>query len=185
MSTRQTAVINGLLAENYGKNDLIRSAESRSRDAESKANDMERRAKTVEIEAEELAYEVRKLKKENEKIRNQALAAQQEAEKYRQLLSLPMKEIAEINGDFKKAYDQQQQLLAEWIMGQKAYRETAMQLGSSLDMTPEQIQKIAAPNFTAVLENRTQHGNNANDGTPTLANHAANILALRKKNGKA
>jgi hypothetical protein len=95
-----------------------------------------------------------------------------------------MKDIAEINGDFKKTYEMQQQLLAEWIMGQKAYRETAMQLGMALDMTPEQVQKVAAPNYTAVLENKTKFGNDGNESA-TLAQHAATILAIRKKNGKS
>jgi hypothetical protein len=177
MSVNQRAMINGLLAENLGKNDLIRGAEARSRYAESKSNDMERRARAVEIEAEELAYQVRKLKKD-------LAAKENENEAYKNLLSRPMKEIAEVSGDFKKTYEVQQQLLAEWIMGQKAYRETAMQLGMALDMTPEQVQKVAAPNYTAVLENKTNFGNDGNESA-TLTDHAATILAIRKKNGKS
>jgi hypothetical protein len=170
MSSNQSAMINGLLAENLGKNDLIRGAEARSRYAESKANEKEHEAEMAQIKLRKAKDEITRLQQENEA--------------YKNLLSRPMKEIAEISGDFKKTYDMQQQLLAEWIMGQKAYRETAMQLGMALDMTPEQVQKVAAPNYTAVLENRTQHGNNA-DESPLLNNHAASILAIRKKNGKA
>ncbi|WP_374555174.1 hypothetical protein [Aquitalea pelogenes] len=103
---------------------------------------------------------------------------------YEDLLSRPMKDIAQKHSGFKKTYDMQQQMLAEWIMGQKAYRETAMQLGMALNMTPEQVQKLAAPNYTAVLENRTQHGNDASS-SPTLATHAEAILAIRRKQGKA
>lgn len=112
------------------------------------------------------------------------LALKNKIKSYEELLSRPMKEIAQANDDFKKTYNQQQHMLAEWIMGQKAYRETAMQLGMSLDLTTEQVQKMAAPNYTAVLENRTQHGNDASSSS-TLAAHASAILALRKKNGKA
>lgn len=112
------------------------------------------------------------------------LALKNKVKAYEELLSRPMKDIAQANDDFKKTYDQQQQMLAEWIMGQKAYRETAMQLGMSLDLTTEQVQKMAAPNYTAVLENRTQHGNDASSSS-TLSAHASAILALRKKNGKA
>jgi hypothetical protein len=171
MSIRQTAVINGLLAENLGKNDLIRHAEAKSRNADSRANDAEHDADMAQIKLSKAKIEIAQL--------------QAEVDKYKKLLSRPMQEIAEISGDFKKTYDMQQQLLAEWIMGQKAYRETAMQLGMALNMAPEQVQKVAAPNYTAVLENRTKFGNNANDGTPTLAAHAETILAIRKKNGKA
>lgn len=184
MSTRQTAVINGLLAENLGKNDLIRGAEARSRDAEDKADDMERAATSLRMEAGGLAAKAEYLKRELEHARALQKKAELESEKYKQLLSRPMKEIAEVSGDFKKTYEMQQQLLAEWIMGQKAYRETAMQLGVALDMTPEQVQKVAAPNYTAVLENNTKFGNDGNESA-TLAQHAATILAIRKKNGKS
>jgi hypothetical protein len=170
MSTRQAAVINGLLAENIGKNDLVRSAESRSRDAISKANDMEHEAEMAKIKLSKAKDEITRLQQENNV--------------YKSLLSRPMKEIAEISGDFKKTYEMQQQLLAEWIMGQKAYRETAMQLGAALDMTPEQVQKVAAPNYTAVLENKTKFGNDGNESS-TLNEYATTILAIRKKNGKS
>lgn len=191
MTAHQTAVINGLLAENFGKNDLIRTAEAQSRAAQSRANDAEHEANSLRNEVGSLAAKVRYLERQLERAKVDAAAAQtdtqkykQEAEAFRGLLSKPMKEIADMSGDFKKTYEIQQQMLAEWIMGQKAYRETAMQLGAALDMTPEQVQKVAAPNFAAVLENRTKFGNNANDGTPTLAERAESIIAIRKKNGK-
>lgn len=177
MSSHRSAVINGLLAENFGKNDLVRHAESNARDARSKANDAAHESEMAQIK-------LNKAKREIAQLQEQVAAANQEASAYKELLSRPMREIAGVSGDFKKAYEMQQQLLAEWIMGQKAYRETAMQLGIKLEMTPEQVQKAAAPNFTAVLENRTQHGNDAKD-IPLLAQHAEAILALRKKNGKA
>ncbi len=170
MSTRQSAIINGLIAENIGKNDLVRSADSR-------ASEAELRAKKSEYAASDLSYQNALLEAEKKKL-------QEENKMFRELLSRPMREIAEVSGDFRKAYFEQQQLLAEWIMGQKAYKETAMQLGMALEMTPDQVQSVAAPNYTAVLENRTQHSNNSTTN-PLLAEHAANILALRKKNGKA
>ena len=170
MSEYQRAVINGLLAENVGKNDLVRSADSRANQAESRASDAEHNARFNQLKIDRLEAEAKNLKEENRM--------------FRELLSRPMREIAEVSGEFRKTYFEQQQLLAEWIMGQKAYKETAMQLGMALDMTPDQVQNVAAPNYTAVLENRTQHGNNGS-ASPTLANHAANILAIRKKNGKA
>ena len=41
MSTRQSAIINGLIAENIGKNDLVRSADSRASEAELRAKKSE------------------------------------------------------------------------------------------------------------------------------------------------
>lgn len=50
MSTRQSAIINGLIAENIGKNDLVRSADSR-------ASEAELRAKKSEYAASDLSYQ--------------------------------------------------------------------------------------------------------------------------------
>lgn len=137
-----------------------------------------------EIESDKQFWAELEQERKDKATADEILALKNKIKSYEDLLSRPMKEIAQANDDFKKTYDHQQQMLAEWIMGQKAYRETAMQLGMSLDLTTEQVQKMAAPNYTAVLENRTEHGNNASS-SPTLAAHASAILALRKKNGKA
>lgn len=201
MSARQTSVINGLLAENIGKNDLVRSAQSRSYDAERRASDAEHRARMNEGSAQyvkvlleknaKLEYELTQAKTARFKLidENAALMIElskykQQADEFRSLLSRPMKEIADMSGDFKKAYELQQQMLAEWIMGQKAYKETAMQLGMEIGKSPEEIQQLATQNANAVLENRTEYGNNSTT-SPTLADHASAILAIRKKNGKA
>lgn len=180
MSARQTSVINGLLAENIGKNDLVRSYESKSHAAERRASDAEHSARMNENAArvaDVLSLRVARLEAELRE-------SKKEVQVHRELLSRPMKEIADVSGDFKKTYEIQQQMLAEWIMGQKAYRETAMQLGIALEMTPEQVQKVAAPNYTAVIENRTTHGNDATT-SPTLSTYASAILEARKKSGKA
>lgn len=190
MSAHQTAVINGLLAENFGKNDLIRTAESSTRFAQSKANDAAREADSLRMEAGSLASKVAFLKKELEQAQRmqrkaeiEASAYKKEADAYRGLLSKPMKEIADMSGDFKTTYELQQQMLAEWIMGQKAFKETAMQLGMQVGKTPEEIQQMATQNANAVLENRTEFGNDSTT-SPTLASFASAIIATRKKNGK-
>ncbi|MCK4161427.1 hypothetical protein HFK89_02960 [Ralstonia pseudosolanacearum] len=170
MSTRQTAVINGLLAENIGKNDLVRSADSRANQAEARASDAEHNARFNQLKVDRLEAEAKKLKEENAM--------------YRELLSKPMREIAEISGDFRKTYLEQQQMIAEWILAQRAYKETATAIGIEIGKSPEEIKNIATQNANAILENKSKHGNNAAD-TPLLSDHAANILALRKKNGKA
>jgi hypothetical protein len=190
MSSRQTAVINGLLAENFGKNDLIRNAESISRQAVSKANEAEREADNLRLEAGSLASRIRYLERQLEHAKGMQRKAEidadtykKEADSFRDLLSKPMKEIADMSGDFKKTYELQQQMLAEWIMGQKAFKETAMQLGMQVGKSPEEVQQMATQNANAVLDNRTQFGNDGS-ASPTLAEHASAIIAMRKKNGK-
>lgn len=194
MSSRQAAVINGLLAENIGKNEIVRQNEARAIDAEQRAWDAEHRARmneraveTAEILRSKIAkmqYEERQNAIAYSKLIDEKAELEIQNEVFRKLLSRPMKEIAEASGDFKKTYDLQQQMLAEWILAQRAYRETAMQLGLQVGKSPEEVQKIATQNANAVLENRTEHANNSTT-SPLLAQHAAAILEIRKKNGKA
>ena len=171
MTTHQSATINGLLAENIGKNGLVRDANSRAQDAEMKASQLQREAQFQEIRASRVP----------------ALEAQLEYQKkqteyYKNLLSKPMQEIARQNDDFKATYDKQQELLTDWIVSQKAYKETAMQLGIQVGKTPDQIKEMAKQNITAVLENKTKHDNNI-EAIPSVKTQAEKILEIRKSKG--
>lgn len=84
-----------------------------------------------------------------------------EKEFFENLLSLPMKEIAEKNDQFKETYEAQQLVLAKWILSQKAYAETALQIGIESGKSTEEVQQIYKENVSSVLANATKHGNNA------------------------
>ena len=201
MSARQTAVINGLLAENVGKNDLVRSAQAKAIDADRRASDAEHRARMNEGSAQhvevlrdniaKLQYELSqansarfKLIDENAALTLELAKYKQQANEFRSLLSRPMKEIADMSGDFKKAYEVQQQMIAEWILAQRAYKETATALGLEAGKTADEIKQMASQSANAILEDRSEHGNDAST-IPLLADHASAILAIRRKNGKA
>ncbi|MFZ6673703.1 hypothetical protein [Undibacterium sp. Xuan67W] len=128
---------------------------------------------------------------QNDKDRNTAseiIALKNKVKEYEDLLSRPMKEIAQASGGFKKTYETlveaQDEVLANWIVSQKAFRETAKVLAAQLDKTPEEFTEIHQSSINAVLTNQTQHENNGNE-SPLLERHAAAILAIRKKQGKA
>jgi hypothetical protein len=104
--------------------------------------------------ANELAQIANELKKDNVKLES-------EKQFFENLLSLPMKEIAEKNEQFKKTYEAQQLLLAKWILSQKAYAETAMQIGIEAGKTTEEVKDMYNDNIILVLANATKHGNNA------------------------
>lgn len=122
---------------------------------------------------------------------DEILALKNRNQELENLLSRPLKQIAQEHPAFKNNYEAlinaykevQDEILADWILGQKAYKETAMQLGIQLGKTPEEIKKIASQNVNAVLENKTEHGNNASS-SKTLSENAAAIIAMRKKDGK-
>ena len=58
---------------------------------------------------------------------------------YKDLLSKPMAEIAAQHGGFKAAYEKQQEMLASWIVSQRAFKEIAMKYGKMVGKTPEEV----------------------------------------------
>ncbi|MCA1859936.1 hypothetical protein LE191_07390 [Janthinobacterium sp. HSC-3S05] len=99
----------------------------------------------------------------NEDFRKTYEAEQEEANFYKNLLSKPMAEIAEYDKNFKEMYDRQQELLALWMVGQRAMKEVAIKLGMELGKTKEQVLDLSKEAQRNVLENNTQHGNNVSD----------------------
>ena len=103
-----------------------------------------------------------------------------EVDYYKDLLAKPMHEIAAENEDFKKAYILQQQLLADWMVSQKAFKELAIDLGLQLGKTKEEVISQGKANEEKVLNNETQHNNNAQD-SKIISPHIENLKNKIKK----
>lgn len=88
-----------------------------------------------------------------------------EVDYYKELLAKPMHVIAAENEDFKRAYEIQQQLLANWMVSQKAFKELAIDLGLQVGKTREEVVAQGMANKEKVLNNETKHRNNAEDST--------------------
>ena len=58
---------------------------------------------------------------------------------YKTLLSRPMAEIAELNADFAETYYVQNQHMSDWMLSQKAFKELALDFGSTLGLSEEQV----------------------------------------------
>lgn len=99
---------------------------------------------------------------------------------FENLLSLPMKEIAEKNDKFKETYEAQQLFLAKWILSQKAFAETAMQIGVEAGKTTDEVQEIYTQNIASVLVNATKYGNNA-ISSPVLKENLTKVIKSIKK----
>ena len=104
--------------------------------------------------------EARKNKEEAESWERTAKIAKQEAMFYKDLLSKPMHVIAANNDDFKKTYEIQQELLADWIISQKAFKDLALDFGLELGKDKETILKEASISKSKVLTNKSNHNNN-------------------------
>ncbi len=118
-------------------------------------------------------FEIEKKKRDREKLESdiqQGLrhnaskakikALEDEVEYYKNLLTKPMREIANHNLDFKETYHQQQTILGEWMVSQRAFKELAIHLGIEAGRTKEDIVAEGLENDVKVLNNETQHGNN-------------------------
>ena len=65
----------------------------------------------------------------NKELFQAGMKYKEEAEYYQKLLTKPMAEIAQANRSFKEAYEAQMELLADWMVSQKALKELAIQFG--------------------------------------------------------
>lgn len=144
-------VIGGALDSN--KN-LAEQAEKlrNSRRAERDAHDAAmRRASDSENEWEEIADE---LSEQNKKL-------EKEVEYYKSLLTKDFKEIAGIvGGTFLENYYEQQTLLSDWMVSQRAFKELAIKYGLEAGKTKEEVVAERKSTEEKVLNNETEHGNN-------------------------
>ncbi|WP_080962020.1 hypothetical protein [Chromobacterium subtsugae] len=89
----------------------------------------------------------------------------QELEGLEYLLSRPMAEIAQKIPAFKDTYLKEQEILAQWILKQKAFAEIAMQYGQALGKTPDQVTAEANQAQEVVKDGGSKFGNNVDSET--------------------
>ena len=102
--------------------------------------------------------QLRDTKRELEKVK-------EENEEYEWLLCRPMQEIAQKHLGFRKAYEEQQKMMASWMVSQKAFKELAIQFGLEKGMTPQEVIEKEKAVRADVLNNKNpeNHGTNADD----------------------
>ena len=99
---------------------------------------------------------------------------EQQANQYEALLCKPMLEIAQHNGNFKATYEAQMQIMADWMVSQKAFKELAIQFGFDKGLSPEKVIEMGYDAEIDVLENKHDPSHNTNAGTDE------NIITRRK-----
>ena len=105
---------------------------------------------------------------------------EEEVNFYKSLLAKPMVEIASKNENFKETYKIQQELLANWMVSQKAFKELAIDFGIQLGKTKEEIIFDAVENKNAVLNNKTKYDNNV-EGSEIITPEIIESLKLKNK----
>jgi hypothetical protein len=103
-----------------------------------------------------------------------------ENEYYRNLLSKPFAEIAHVNPDFKKQYEEQQLTIADWMVSQKAFKELAIQFGSQLGKSKDQVVKEGMDKEIDVLEDKHNPENRTNAGDSHITPYKEKLIAKIK-----
>ncbi|GGH63784.1 hypothetical protein GCM10010975_29940 [Comamonas phosphati] len=95
-------------------------------------------------------------------------------EEIESLLNRPMAEIAQKIPAFKDTYLKEQEILAQWILKQKAFAEIAMQYGQALGKTPDQVTTEANEAQELVKDGSSRFGNNLGSETRNFLNYGDN-----------
>jgi len=145
MSILTKVVIDGAIAQNDG---LIKKTQN--------LNDQNQHLQEV-IRANKLGSNsyIEDLEDDNDKLKA-------ENKVYKDLLTKPMNEIANLNDSFKKTYHEQQTILGEWIVSQRAFKELAIKLGLETGRSKEDVIQEGLANDEKVLNCETEHGNDFN-----------------------
>ncbi|EGY66264.1 MULTISPECIES: hypothetical protein [Ralstonia] len=85
------------------------------------------------------------------------------ANEYKALLSKPFAEIAAKDGRFKENYEKQQELLAAWIVSQRAFKEVAMKYGQAMGKSSEEVLSEFQAAKETVLNDQSNFGNTVDE----------------------
>lgn len=104
---------------------------------------------------------------------------------YKTLLSKPMLEIAEANGDFKKTYEMQMEFVAEWMVSQKAFKELAIEFGAEKGFDKDKVIQMGLDKEIDVLESNHDESHRTNaDKSTIISPHIEKLKAKFHKDRK-
>ena len=98
---------------------------------------------------------------------------------YKELLAKPMAEIAQANRSFKETYEVQMELLADWMVSQKAFKELAIQFGIEKGLTLDEVHQMGLNKELDVLENKNDPSHKTN--ADTIKGIEQHIDSLKRK----
>lgn len=122
-----------------------------------------------------LADAQNELKKKTEELEE----AEDAVEFYNNLLCQPMSVIAKKNVNFKETYEKQMELMADWMVSQKAFKQLAIELGGKNGLSVEEVLKIGKDKEIDVLESKHPEGNNTNANNSSIIRPYINNLVSK------
>lgn len=116
------------------------------------------------------------------RLNNELREAKDQLEDYEYLLCKPLHEIASLNADFRKAYEEHQTMMAKWMVSQKAFKELAIQFGLEKGIDSDSVIEMGNNKKTDVLDNKNkkEHGTNADD-VNTIKNRKEELRKILSK----
>ena len=129
------------------------------------------------------AAELRQLNSDNNANQLALIGLHAQIRNYKALLSKPMEEIAAANGDFKATFEKQQEIIADWIVSQKAFRELAYEFGEKLGLSQDEVRAQVKDKKKDVLNNTTKYGNNASSSINQFELSESTIQKQKEKAG--
>ncbi len=89
-----------------------------------------------------LKQENSELRNENQNLQMKVHHAEAEAQFYKELLCRPMADIAQVDENFAKTYQEQQELIRSWIRSSEVWREVSMMLAIEGGVEQEKAQEL-------------------------------------------
>lgn len=134
--------------------------------ADRKNSQLKSELDTVNSQLNEVNRKLAESQREAIKNKREATEAKNEVLAYKDLLCRPMAEIAEVNGNFKETYEKQMELMADWMVSQKAFKELAIQFGLEKGQSAQETIKQGLNKEIDVLKNKHDdaHKTNSTDG---------------------
>lgn len=109
-----------------------------------------------------LQVDLIRTKTELSKVRDELRQAKDQLENYEYLLRKPISEIARLNADFRKSYEDAMLNFVGWMASEKGFIELAVQLGADKGLSRTEIMKLGRERKMDVLHNRNPQGNFTN-----------------------
>jgi len=110
----------------------------------------------------------RDLREKNQGLYEKAVELQAEVNNFKYLLCKPMAEIAEKNGNFKETYEKQMELMATWMVSQKAFKQLAIEFGAEKGLTTDEVIEMGKDKEIDVLESNNDEANNTNANNSSI-----------------
>ena len=117
--------------------------------------------------------------RELQNLREQVSVLSEDNKYYSKLLAKPMAEIAQANRSFKETYEAQMELLADWMVSQKAFKELAIQFGIEKGLTSDEVHQMGLNKELDVLENRNDPSHKTNSNTIKGIEHYIDSLKMK------